>query len=82
VGFFLVLATSRNLLAALMAHCAALLMGGDCNGVHRQPDVWKPSVDVPLEASRSHASGGETRSLCGQSSGSLQVCASSELSAR
>jgi hypothetical protein len=33
-GFSVVLDTSRNLLAALMAHCAALLMGGDCIGDH------------------------------------------------
>jgi hypothetical protein len=36
VGFSVSLATCLNLLAADTAHCAALLMSGDCNGEHRQ----------------------------------------------
>jgi hypothetical protein len=39
VGFSVVRSTWRNLLAALTAHCAALVMGGDCIGGHRQTEV-------------------------------------------
>lgn len=36
VGFSVVLATSGNLLAALMAHCAELVTGGECIGGNGQ----------------------------------------------
>jgi hypothetical protein len=39
VGFSVVLATSRNLTAAEVAHRAVLLMGGDCIGEHRHTAV-------------------------------------------
>jgi pheromone shutdown protein TraB len=44
VGFSVDLETSRNLLPAVAAQLAALLMGGDCIGGHRQRIVKLPDV--------------------------------------
>ena len=48
VGFSVDLATSRNLLPAVTAQGAALLMGGDRSPRYRHPWISPRVADVPL----------------------------------
>lgn len=62
VGFSVVLATSRNLTLAEVAHCAALLMRGDTSGRRRQPPTASryperlPELPLPTANSETVAS--------------------------